>query len=163
MFKGVGDLVAVVFELGVVVFIPFGKFGVVIDFGEDKLWEAGGTDFHQNTFFDAITVFAEVFVEVDVMEFNPTAAAAGPRYVFRGAAENDQRHAIVRDFGDLGVFEAVIDHAKVNFVGHDEEVVFFGQFHDFFDCFAAVNGAGRVVGIDDQNAGDTFVIFNLFF
>lgn len=58
------------------------------------------------------------------------------------------------DFGDLGEFVAVVNHAEIDFVGDEEKLVFFGDFDDAFNGLFVVNGTSWVVWIDNENAGD---------
>ncbi len=65
----VGDVVAVVFELFVIFGTPSFEIGMIVDFWQNELRQADGTNFHEDAFFDCFGVGLEIFVEVDVVEF----------------------------------------------------------------------------------------------
>lgn len=67
------------------------------------------------------------------------------------------------DFGDLSEFVAVVNHAEIDFVGDEEELVFFGDFDDAFDGLFAINSACWIVWIDDEDASDFGMSLDLRF
>lgn len=87
------------------------------------------------------------------MKLKPPATTTWPRNIFGNTAHDDQRNAVVSDFGDLSEFVTVVNHAEIDFVRNDEELIFFGNFDDTLDGLFAVNCASWIVWIDYENAG----------
>ena len=82
---------------------------------------------------------------------------AGPepgQAVGLGQAAEGEDHEVGSQRGDVLVDRAVVEDLVVDLVGQDQQVVLPGQVEEAFEDGARVDGAGRVVRVDDhQGAG----------
>ena len=69
-----------------------------------------------------------------------------------GEAVEGHHHHIVAQGADAGVGDVVVEDLVVNFVGENDEVVLAGDLDHLQQELAAVDGAGRVVGVDQHQA-----------
>ncbi len=129
------------------------------DRGNGFLRQGGGADLDHLRVENARHILLEHRILVSVVDLDPAAAGAGP-----GGLLADPLHGDGGDVADeirnrLGRL-AVIDDIVIDLVADDEEIVLLGDGDHLGQDALGIDGAGGIVGVDDEDARDRRVVFH---
>ena len=123
--------------------------GVVVERGGDhKLGQRVGAKTHRRHLEDALHIV--VCLALVAADDHPAAAEAA-HDVALGKTVGGDDHPVGRERGGGIVLHAVHHKTVIDLVGEDQKVVFAGHLNDILKHFLRIDGAGRVVGVDDDD------------